>query len=72
MRVREALTNLIGNALKFCDKAERWIEIGCNLSSSQVILIEDNGIAERNSGKDFRDFPAIAGMTKSAAARRPA
>jgi hypothetical protein len=28
VRIREIFTNLIGNAIKYNDKAERWVEIG--------------------------------------------
>lgn len=46
-RVGEVFFNLISNALKYADKAERWVEIGyCEATESRPITlyVRDNGI----------------------------
>jgi signal transduction histidine kinase len=48
--VGELLNNLLANAIKYNDKAEKWVEIGCTLPSDedgarqQVFYVRDNGI----------------------------
>lgn len=44
VRIREVLSNLITNALKYNDKPERRVEIGSTPGDSPVIWIKDNGI----------------------------
>ena len=44
VRIREVLSNLITNALKYNDKPERWLEIGSTPGDPPVIWIKDNGI----------------------------
>lgn len=31
LQISEIYTNLIGNAIKYNDKTERWVEIGCQI-----------------------------------------
>lgn len=45
IRVGELFRNLITNAIKYNDKAERWIEIGCEvINMDRVFYVRDNGI----------------------------
>lgn len=44
-RIGEVFQNLFSNAAKYNDKAERWIEVGCDRSGSHpVFYVRDNGI----------------------------
>ena len=50
VRVGEIFNNLIANAVKYNDKAEKWVEIGCEILPSEdgvrrpVFYVKDNGI----------------------------
>lgn len=44
VRIGELLVNLITNAAKYNDKAQRWIEIGVELGSPNRYYVKDNGI----------------------------
>jgi two-component system, chemotaxis family, sensor kinase Cph1 len=57
-RLREALTNLISNAIKYNDKPERCVEIGVEPGDSPIIYVRDNGIgvAERYHQRIFEIF----------------
>jgi len=46
LRTTEIFKNIIGNALKYNDKAERYIEVGymSTESNSPIFYVKDNGI----------------------------
>jgi two-component system, chemotaxis family, sensor kinase Cph1 len=58
VRIREALTNLVGNAIKYNDKPERLIEIGVAPGDPAVMFVRDNGIgiSERYHERIFQIF----------------
>lgn len=62
-RLREALANLVSNAVKYNDKSERWVEIGADASRPGVYYVRDNGIgiAERNFERIFQIFRRLHG-----------
>ncbi len=62
-RLREALSNLVSNAIKYNDKPERWVEIGADTSQPGVFYVRDNGIgiAERNFERIFQIFRRLHG-----------
>lgn len=43
-RIRDVFLNLIGNAIKYNDKADKWIEIGVERGNQSHYYIRDNGI----------------------------
>ena len=53
-RIGELFRNLITNAIKYNDKPQRWIEIGCDASACgpQVFYVRDNGIGIREQHLD--------------------
>jgi two-component system, chemotaxis family, sensor kinase Cph1 len=57
-RIREALTNLVANAIKYNDKPQRWVEIGIEPGDTPVIFVGDNGIGipERYHERIFQIF----------------
>jgi PAS domain S-box-containing protein len=66
--VGEIFTNLIVNAIKYNDKAEKWVEIGCEVSQegstqSPVFYVRDNGIgiAPQHHEAIFRIFRRLHG-----------
>lgn len=69
VRVGEIFNNLIINAVKYNDKADRWIEIGCatspgeNGAMRQVFYVRDNGIgiAAQHHEAVFRIFRRLHG-----------
>ena len=68
MHVGEIFNNLIVNAIKYNDKAEKWVEIGCEASpegSAQqpVFYVRDNGIgiAPQHHEAIFRIFRRLHG-----------
>lgn len=63
VRLREMLTNLISNAIKYNDKTERWIEIGVSPDDPQTIYVRDNGIgiAQRQHERIFQIFRRLHG-----------
>ena len=63
IRLREALTNLVSNAVKYNDKPDRWVEIGVSPQDSAVIYVRDNGIgiAERQQERIFEIFRRLHG-----------
>ena len=52
VRVREVLSNLISNGIKYNDKPQRWIEIGVERTSPARYYVRDNGIGISASAKD--------------------
>ena len=61
VRVGEVFNNLIANAIKYNDKAERWIEIG--FKDPLTFYVRDNGIGIRQKHLDaiFRIFKRLHG-----------
>lgn len=61
MRVREIFVNLLANAMKYNDKQEREIEIGCRVDDTRgpVFFVRDNGI-----GIEPRHFDVVFKMFK--------
>jgi signal transduction histidine kinase len=73
-RVAEVFRNLISNAIKYNDRAEKWVEIGAispngtgrSSSKPQVLYVRDNGIgiAERHFESIFRIFKRLNSRDK--------
>ncbi len=68
VHVGEIFNNLIVNAIKYNDKAEKWVEIGCEASSEgraqqPVFYVRDNGIgiAPQHHEAIFRIFRRLHG-----------
>jgi signal transduction histidine kinase len=69
VRVGEIFNNLIANAVKYNDKAEKWVEIGCESSPGEdgamqhVFYVRDNGIgiAAQHHESIFRIFRRLHG-----------
>ena len=69
VRVGEIFHNLVANAVKYNDKAEKWVEIGCVSSPGedglpgQIFYVRDNGIgvAEQHHEAIFRIFRRLHG-----------
>ncbi len=63
IRLREVLTNLISNAVKYNDKTDRWVEIGVSADDPSVLFVRDNGIgiAERQQERIFEIFRRLHG-----------
>ena len=64
--IGEIFTNLIVNAIKYNDKAERWIEVGCageEGTECPVLYVKDNGIGipEQHREAVFRIFRRLHG-----------
>ncbi|PYQ56741.1 MAG: hypothetical protein DMF53_24620 [Acidobacteria bacterium] len=68
VRVGEIFQNLIVNAMKYNDKAEKWIEIGWrkNPDGPPVFYVRDNGIGipEKHRDAVFRIFKRLHGRDK--------
>jgi two-component system, chemotaxis family, sensor kinase Cph1 len=58
---QEVFANLIGNAIKFNDKADRWVEIGAEHAHPVRYHVRDNGIgiAEADQQTIFKMFHRI-------------
>jgi len=69
VRVGEIFHNLVANAAKYNDKAEKWVEIGCAPSPDEdgviryVFYVKDNGIGvpEEHREAVFRIFRRLHG-----------
>ena len=69
VRVGEIFHNLVANAVKYNDKAEKWVEIGCSSSADEdgatrhVFYVKDNGIGvpEQHREAIFRIFRRLHG-----------
>ncbi|HAX77191.1 MAG TPA: cyanobacterial phytochrome A [Cyanobacteria bacterium UBA11372] len=64
VQIQELFTNLIGNAIKYNDNSEKWVEIGYldpSSPESVVFYIKDNGIGIREKHKEaiFRIFKRL-------------
>jgi signal transduction histidine kinase len=69
VRVRELFHNLIINAMKYNDKAEKWIEVGSLAAEGggpPVLYVRDNGIGIQDKHFDaiFRIFKRLHGRDK--------
>ncbi|MDH3717315.1 MAG: ATP-binding protein [Planctomycetota bacterium] len=75
VRVREIFRNLISNAMKYNDKADKWIEISCRPAQgtadgpppgTPVFCVRDNGIGipEKHQDSVFRIFKRLHGRDK--------
>jgi len=68
VRVGEIFYNLIVNAMKYNDKADKWIEIGWreNPTGPPVFYVRDNGIGipEKHHDAVFRIFKRLHGRDK--------
>jgi len=68
VRIREVLVNLIGNALKYNDKPQRWIEVGWENSAAfgPVFHVADNGIGIALADQEhiFQIFKRLHGRTE--------
>jgi len=77
IRTREVFQNLITNAMKYNDKPERWIEVGCTEDehthppgeqhpNAPVLYVRDNGIGIPNKHHDaiFSIFKRLHGRDK--------
>ncbi|MBD2169540.1 GAF domain-containing protein [Calothrix membranacea FACHB-236] len=66
--VNEVFSNLIGNALKYNDKPEQWVEIGYGTgeNSAPVFYVRDNGIGipEHHRETIFRLFKRLHSQEK--------
>ncbi|ARV57575.1 cyanobacterial phytochrome A [Nostocales cyanobacterium HT-58-2] len=64
-QVNELCTNLISNAIKYNDKAQKWVEIGCigEAGESKIFYVRDNGIgiAQEYLEKIFQIFRRLHG-----------
>ncbi len=63
IRVGEVFQNLISNAAKYNDKPSKWIEVGCDHSSTPpVFYVRDNGIGipPQHQEKVFSDIQTAA------------
>lgn len=70
VRLGELYANLITNAVKYNDKAERWIELGVRMTppsprrpAARIFYVRDNGIGipERHHENVFRIFKRLHG-----------
>jgi signal transduction histidine kinase len=60
VRVREVFQNLITNAIKYNDKAERWIEIGCLPAEAQTNLLRRRDAAHAQVASHFKSEKTAA------------
>ncbi|MBD2297536.1 ATP-binding protein [Nostoc sp. FACHB-190] len=66
-QVNELFTNLISNAMKYNDKAQKWVEIGYipqeDTSQQPIFYVRDNGIGilEKHLDKIFQIFRRLHG-----------
>jgi two-component system, chemotaxis family, sensor kinase Cph1 len=68
-QVNELFTNLISNAIKYNDHAEKWVEVGFieadpknqDTSSPEIFYVRDNGIGipEKHLGRIFQIFKRL-------------
>lgn len=65
-KVKQVLTNLIGNALKFTDKGSITVELATPTADSVAITVSDTGlgIAESDQAKLFGKFEQISSATQ--------
>jgi two-component system, chemotaxis family, sensor kinase Cph1 len=70
IQVNELFTNLIGNAIKYNDKAQKWVEIGFRTGNAEnsdrplpIFYVRDNGIGipQEHLDKIFQIFRRLHG-----------
>jgi len=63
VRIGEAFDNLIANAIKYNDKAQRWVEIGVEQGPPTRYYVRDNGIGIEADARErvFEIFRRIHG-----------
>ncbi len=65
IQVTEVFTNLISNAIKYSDRADKWVEVGYldNQQQATVFYVRDNGIGIKEQYLDniFRIFKRLHG-----------
>jgi PAS domain S-box-containing protein len=67
LRLGEVFQNLIGNAVKYNDKSEKWVEVGCDdHGATPVFFVRDNGIGIPPQHRDtiFRIFKRLHEQSK--------
>ncbi|MBI5162831.1 MAG: response regulator [Magnetospirillum sp.] len=67
LRIGEVFQNLIANAAKYNDKAEKWVEVGCESTGAvPVFHVRDNGIGIPEQHRDtvFRIFKRLHEQSK--------
>jgi signal transduction histidine kinase len=64
--VQEVFANLIGNAITYNDKSDRWIEIGVLPDRPPRYFVRDNGIgiAEADQATIFQIFHRLHGRAE--------
>ena len=68
--IKEVFHNLLTNAIKYNDKEEKWVEIGCQsqngIDASQIFYVRNNGIGirEKHMESVFRIFKRLHGQNK--------
>jgi signal transduction histidine kinase len=66
-RIGEVFQNLLSNAAKYNDKADKWIEVGCDRSGTEPIFyVRDNGIGipSQHHENIFRIFKRLHEQNK--------
>ncbi len=74
-QIAQVFQNLIANAMKYNDKSEKWVEVGCHSNGRLpdldgnppfALYVRDNGIGiqERHIGSVFRIFKRLHGREK--------
>jgi len=67
VRIGEVFFNLIANAIKYNDKPQKWVEVGClDRKKPTVFYVRDNGIGipEKHFSAIFRIFKRLHGRDK--------
>ncbi len=70
IKIKEVFQNLLINAIKYNDKDQKWVEIGCQSQSDsnayQIFYVKDNGIGirEKHLESIFRIFKRLHSHNK--------
>lgn len=70
VRIKEVFHNLLTNAIKYNDKEDKWVEIGCKSNNGtdtrQIFYVRDNGIGirEKHTESVFRIFKRLHSQNK--------
>ena len=68
LRVRQIITNLVGNAIKFTEEGSIWLRIQLEAGPTVALTVRDTGIGmtETQLGKIFRPFTQVdSSMSRS-------